>query len=153
MGREQAMAMVMALTNDLDSVAIPAAMIHGTVLLIEEDGSIRVRLADGRDKHCGWLDTGGNLDVNLLPGDTVLVFVPSGTTAAVVLGRVGLYRVPEGPATPLNLTVEATETLTLKCGEASIDLRKDGKLMVRGEDILLRSKGTHRIKAGTVAIN
>jgi hypothetical protein len=43
--------------------------------------------------------------------------------------------------------------LSLKCGDASIDLRADGKVMIRGEDVLVRAKGTKRIRAGTVSIN
>jgi hypothetical protein len=51
------------------------------------------------------------------------------------------------------MTLTATETLTLKCGEASVNLRADGQVMVKGEDVLLRAKGTQRIRAGNVAIN
>jgi hypothetical protein len=49
--------------------------------------------------------------------------------------------------------LEATEALTLRCGEASIELRADGSAIVKGEDVLLRAKGTQRIRAGNVAIN
>jgi hypothetical protein len=67
------------------------------------------------------------------------------------MGVVGPYRAPEPQK---RLTLEATEVLTLKCGEVSIDLRAaDGKMMLRGEDVLLRAKGTQRIKAGSVSIN
>ncbi|CAN5421075.1 hypothetical protein BH11PSE9_BH11PSE9_04260 [soil metagenome] len=57
------------------------------------------------------------------------------------------------PAVQAIVTIEANESLTLKCGEASIDLRADGQVMVRGEDVLLRAKGTQRIRAAKVAIN
>jgi hypothetical protein len=32
-------------------------------------------------------------------------------------------------------------------------LRKDGKLMIRGKDVLTRAKRTNRIKGGSVGIN
>ena len=41
----------------------------------------------------------------------------------------------------------------LRCGEASLDLRADGKVLLRGDDVLVRAKGTQRIRAGTVSIN
>ena len=88
--------------------------------------------------------------LRLAVGDELIALLPEEQGRGVVVGRVGRYRV--ALAQP-NVTVEATETLTLKCGEASIDLRADGKVMVRGEDVLLRAKGTQRIRAGTVSIN
>ena len=78
------------------------------------------------------------------------MLAPPGSDKAVVLGRIGLYVAPRSEA---HLSIEASESLTLKCGAASIDLRADGKVMVRGEDVLLRAKGTQRIRAGTVSIN
>jgi len=71
----------------------------------------------------------------------------------VVLGRIGPYAPAQAAAPAQHVTIEATQTLTLKCGEASVDLRADGKLMIRGEDVLVRARGTQRIKAGTVSIN
>ena len=52
-----------------------------------------------------------------------------------------------------HLSIESVGQLTLVCGQASIDLRADGKVMIRGEDVLVRAKGTQRIRAGTVSIN
>jgi hypothetical protein len=51
------------------------------------------------------------------------------------------------------IVVEADEELTLQCGDASIQIRRDGKILIRGEHILSRAKGTQRIKGGSVAIN
>lgn len=84
-------------------------------------------------------------------GDEVLLFVPAGQSArGIVLGRVGLHTA----ATMLpQVSIEATESISLKCGQSSIDLRADGKIVIRGEDVLVRAKGTQRIRAGTVSIN
>ncbi|MEO8058158.1 MAG: hypothetical protein ABI671_07510 [Burkholderiales bacterium] len=86
-----------------------------------------------------------------LPGDRLLVLPPLDGERAVVLGRVGRYQTLQ-PTQP-DVVIEAGRSLVLKCGTASIDLRADGKVMVRGEDVLLRAKGTQRIRAGTVSIN
>ena len=67
-----------------------------------------------------------------------------------MLGRIGRY---QEPGTQRQVTIEAQESVTLKCGDSSVDLRADGKLMIRGEDVLVRAKGTQRIRAGTVSIN
>ncbi len=49
--------------------------------------------------------------------------------------------------------LEAEEEVVLRCGEGSITLRKDGKIVIRGTHILSRSSGPHRIKGGSVNIN
>ncbi len=51
------------------------------------------------------------------------------------------------------VTVEATDELVLRCGEASLTLRADGKVVVRGTHILSHSTGPHRLKGGSFSIN
>jgi len=132
--------------------AVPAPLAHaperGELLEIREDGALVVRDARGACVDCDCLEPLA-LAGSLNPGDGVLFLPPADGLAGVVLGRIGRYR-----ASPsARVTIEATEGLTLRCGDASVDLRADGKLMIRGEDVLLRARGTQRIKAGTVNIN
>ena len=123
-------------------------IIRVKLLSFDSEGRLWVSNSEGRTFACDVLQVAGNASFD--PGDELLVLLCLGQPAGVVLGRVGRF-VPEVPSA--RVTVEATESLTLKCGEASIDLRADGKVMVRGEDVLLRAKGTQRIRAGTVSIN
>jgi uncharacterized protein DUF6484 len=51
------------------------------------------------------------------------------------------------------LIVAAREQLVLRCGKASIVLTKAGKVVIKGEYIVSRATGTHRIKGGSVQIN
>ncbi|MDD5268005.1 MAG: DUF6484 domain-containing protein [Methylococcales bacterium] len=52
-----------------------------------------------------------------------------------------------------HIVLSAKQTITLKCGKASITLTKAGKIILRGEYLLSRSSGVNRIKGGTVQIN
>lgn len=131
----------------------PAMPVRGQLVAIEADGTLRVRVATGREIPCAWLETAVNVALELSHGDALLVLPPTGNEPGIVLGRIGHYRAPQPAAPQPHVTIEATESLTLRCGEATVDLRSDGKLMIRGEDVLLRAKRTQRIKAGTVAIN
>lgn len=92
----------------------------------------------------------------LAEGDTVLVVVPQdGDGRGIVLGRVlrpGARGAGEGGA-PEELLLEATKGLTLKVGEGSITLREDGKVLIRGRDLVSHAKRTNRIRGGTVSIN
>jgi hypothetical protein len=51
------------------------------------------------------------------------------------------------------VVVEAKDEIVLRCGEASITLRRNGRIVVRGTYVETRSKGVNRIKGGTVQIN
>lgn len=51
------------------------------------------------------------------------------------------------------VVLTGSEEVELRCGEASISLRKDGKLVIRGAYVETRAKGTNRIKGGSVQIN
>jgi hypothetical protein len=135
---------------DLQPAAPAALPLRARLLTIQDDGVLLVQLADGSECACDWLESATTAALALAVGDAVLVMPESAGAPAVVLGRIGRYR---APVTEAHVTLEATESLTLKCGEASVDLRADGKVMVRGEDVLLRAKGTQRIRAGTVSIN
>jgi hypothetical protein len=49
--------------------------------------------------------------------------------------------------------VEGKDEVVLKCGEASITLRRNGKVVIRGTQIESRSAGPNRIKGASVQIN
>jgi hypothetical protein len=96
------------------------------------------------------------------PGDPVLVAIAEHThQRSVILGLVGGAAVAAASDQPEDahrirhrrIHVEATEELILKCGDAHIQIRGDGKVTIRGEHILSRATVTHKIKGGSVAIN
>jgi hypothetical protein len=47
----------------------------------------------------------------------------------------------------------AKESLTLRCGNASITLTRDGKVLIRGVYLQSRSSGVNRIQGGSVQVN
>ena len=49
--------------------------------------------------------------------------------------------------------VSAKEEIVFQCGEASITLKSDGRVIVRGTYVETHSTGTNRIKGGQVRIN
>lgn len=131
--------------------AAPAQPCRARLESVLPDGHLLVSTPAGTGWRCEWLDTGSPPNPPLATGDTLLVMPPGADgMSALVLGRVGLYR---PGALPPTLVLGASETVSLRCGEASVDLRADGKVMIRGDDVLVRAKGTQRIRAGTVSIN
>ena len=74
---------------------------------------------------------------------------PLGTP--VVLGRLIPPRRVEADGEVRS--IEATDRLELRCGPASLTLFADGRVEVRGTQILSRSEGSHRIQGATVLLN
>jgi hypothetical protein len=51
------------------------------------------------------------------------------------------------------VVLEGKREIVLKCGEATLTLRRDGKILIRGAYVETYSKGVNRIKGGSVKIN
>ena len=51
------------------------------------------------------------------------------------------------------VVLEAREALTLRCGNASIELNERGDVTIRGETVDAEAEGIHRIKGAQVRIN
>jgi hypothetical protein len=71
---------------------------------------------------------------------------PSSATVAAVAQQELIFK-------PKSLVVEAGREIVLRCGPASVTLRADGTVVVRGTRLLSRSSGTNRIKGAAVRIN
>jgi hypothetical protein len=51
------------------------------------------------------------------------------------------------------IKIEGQDQIELRCGEASITLRRNGRVIIRGTYVESRSRGVNRIKGGSVQIN
>jgi hypothetical protein len=51
------------------------------------------------------------------------------------------------------VVVDAKDEIVLRCGKASITLRRNGRIVIRGTYIETRAEGVNRIKGGSVQIN
>lgn len=51
------------------------------------------------------------------------------------------------------MKIAAVDEISLSCGKAQITLRKDGKVILRGTDVVSRSSGSNRLRGATVKIN
>jgi hypothetical protein len=132
-----------------DTLLATSGIMRGVIRDIYRNGDLLVALGD-TELVCDFLETGANSMLKLRTGDQVLVLPPAqAQERACVLGRIGAYREPDTE----RVTVSAERELTLECGEASITLRHDGKVLTRALDIAAVAKRRHRIKGGSVEIN
>jgi hypothetical protein len=131
-------------------VEIGACPVRGRVQSILSEGTIIVDAGQSSPWSCDVLVTVSAFADHFVLGDTVLTVPPDSSGRGIVMGRIGLF----GQARQsTRVVIDATQELTLNCGKSSINLRADGKVLIRGEDVLVRAKGTKRIRAGTVSIN
>ena len=122
----------------------------GRLVAVEESGLLRVDVPEHGQMLAAWLECTGALGVELAVGDELLISLTAHPTLPVVLGRIGRY---VAPGQAQSLVIQAQERVELRVGQATVELRNSGQVLVSGEDVLLRAKGTQRIRAGTVAIN
>ena len=134
---------------------------RATVIGLCDDGLVEISWSGGT-ALCDVLCTASG-PVPAEVGDTVLAMIPpSDAERGVVIGRVGLASAPNStPAnsgvlngeTPDELILEAKESLTLRVGEGSITIRADGKILIKGKDLVSHAQRVNRIRGGSVAIN
>jgi hypothetical protein len=79
------------------------------------------------------------------------VLVPS---EPVVAGRkVATVTAAEVQIDGTVIVIDAEKSVTLRCGEASITLRRDGKIVVKGINIISSAQGANRIVGGSIELN
>ncbi len=104
--------------------------------------------------RCDVLRTADAPTLTLSLGDRVLVLLPATEAGrACVLGRVGVYESPRPDPVPDARTIEANERLELRCGESALTLDAQGRVLLKGRDVVTRAKRSQKIRAGTVHIN
>jgi hypothetical protein len=100
------------------------------------------------------------LPVLLEPGDTVIILAPETEEGrGIIFGRIGPGQAAPSGLDPSaeeeldELVIEAKKSLTLKCGEGSITIREDGKILIKGKDLVSHAQRMNRLKGGSVSIN
>lgn len=126
------------------------------VLAVDRAGAVRVSSGGGKgDLLCDVLVTSGDDRLHLSPGDEVFVVTPGGDDArGLVLGRIGPSVDPAPPRkVPDELLLEAKKGLVLRVGEGSITIRADGKILIKGKDLVSHARRMNRIRGGSVSLN
>ncbi|HEX5658804.1 MAG TPA: DUF6484 domain-containing protein [Polyangiales bacterium] len=133
-------------------------------------GTLRAVTEEG-----GWVDYPGNPHGPLLARTTValaeqhvgehsvlLVFDGDRSEHPVIVGVLQgkAQSTPTAVAPRLEASVdgnrvvlEAADEIVLRCGKASITLRRNGRVVLRGAYIETQSTGVNRIRGGTVKVN
>jgi hypothetical protein len=85
-----------------------------------------------------------------------MVFEDANRSLPIILGPLfeRVSSLAKSPSQSLsNALVEAQEEVLLRCGESSLSMKKDGKIVLKGRTIVSRASRTHKIRGASVAIN
>ncbi len=138
----------------------------GRVVRLDEDGTVRVSFPGSPGEFvpatCAVSLSAEEIRHAVATGQgAVLMFEQCDPTRPVLMGLVRgpvRGRLPEGESPEVfvdgeRVEVEAQRELVLRCGKASITLRANGRVVIRGVYVETRAAGTNRIKGGNVQIN
>jgi len=78
---------------------------------------------------------------------------PSAFTELLSSSSKPLERPVEAQLDDERVVLKAEREIVLQCGAASLTLRKDGRVLIRGAYVETHSRGVNRIKGGSVKIN
>ena len=144
----------------------------GQIVHITKDGRALVDYAGnqgGPVEARSVIDEKSNQDNHCQENIPVLLVFENGDPTLPII--VGIVRETLYPSTPLKETahsvkppreaildgrkvsLDAKEEIVLRCGKSSVTLRKDGKIIVKGTQIVSQASGINKIKGASIRIN
>jgi Domain of unknown function (DUF6484) len=158
------------LPDRLSEAMFDATSVHlATVVAVTGEGEIQVQLDPGGPAVIARLAvsaTRERIDLAITQcQQTVVVFENGDRVRPIIMGFIETMQ--PAPAAPPEATVQIVEAdvdgkrvrvtaqdeIVLQCGSASVTLRRNGRVIIRGTYVETRSDGTNRIKGGQVQIN
>lgn len=152
--------------------AAGAAAVLGRIVAVEAGGAVSVEVPGASEARAARLAVPLTheelLAARQAGGCVVLVFENGDPALPIIVGLVQAAGQPpavahdDGPDAPQVLEADvdgkrvritARDEIVLECGSASITLRRNGRVVVRGTYVESYSDGTNRIKGGQVRIN
>ena len=139
-----------------------------TIVALLPDGTPEIEVAPGRQRIMARLAVRTSRDrietAIALQQQVVVQFENGDRAKPIIMGFIERLDDSPQPATEGRPVVEADvdgkrvrvtahDEIVLQCGSASITLRRNGRVIVRGTYVETHSDGTNRIKGGQVQIN
>jgi hypothetical protein len=142
--------------NDLSQILEGIShIVRAEVVGSTDDAVVHVCCTEESEPKCCDVLVTGPTALKLHAGDSVLCWFPGPeSTRGVVLGLIERHASTRDPeAIPETLVIEAVKSLTLRVGDGSITIREDGKILIKGKDLVSHAKRLNRIRGGSVQIN
>jgi uncharacterized protein DUF6484 len=85
--------------------------------------------------------------------EVVVAFDASRAESPIVVGVIRPTEAMEFAVDGEKIVLTGHQSITLKCGEASITLDSNGKVVIRGANVVSHASGVNRIRGGSVELN
>jgi hypothetical protein len=145
----------------------------GQIIDISLDGKVIVDFPGNKNGRIGARCIEGLISRNdcerNLPVSVLLVFEQNDPSLPIIVGKisdvvptsdfiVGRGELTDNLARFISIdgesvVLEANKEILLRCGKSSIVSKKNGKIVVKGTEIISRSSGNNKLKGATVNIN
>ncbi len=135
-------------------------IVQARIINIGNDGKLLVKTdSHGMKIACDFLKTSAGPLPRLYLGTPVLCIADE--NKGYVLGVIQPYLAPkdqddqkdEKKQDPAELNLKAKNSIELTCGESTLSMNKNGKIVLRGTDITTRAYGPNKIKGASVLLN
>jgi hypothetical protein len=143
--------------------AAGTAAVLGRILAVDDVGAVSVEVPGASQARVARLAVSLTREELLAAreaGSCVVLVFENGDPALPIIvglvqaiGRSEVPRVVEADVDGKRVRITAQDEIVLECGSASITLRRNGRVVVRGTYVESYSDGTNRIKGGQVRIN
>ena len=123
----------------------------GRIIQVKSSGDV---LVDFPGNHLGPIlaRVATTEELGAVSAESVLLFFEDGDpTLPIVAGivRNGLQRNKSGR----ELRLESSDEITISCGKSSIMLRSDGRVVIKGTELVSRASRTNKIRGAAIEIN
>jgi hypothetical protein len=98
---------------------------------------------------CDFLRTSAANPPSLKEGDLVLYVKTSGGRGCVL----GLIQKWAPPPSDFQVLLQGQERIELRCGKSSVTMTKEGKIVIKGVEVISRASGVNKVKGAAVRIN
>jgi hypothetical protein len=132
----------------------PAGVSVATFAGFDAEGHFQVKLS-GADDPMMALSTIG-LTATDIGGQVVVAYEGEPGGRLIIIGCLRERAVPPVPGMKVDgerVVIRAEREIELRCGDASIILTQAGKVLIRGNFVLSRSRGANKVQGAFVHIN
>ena len=124
---------------------LEAAAVVGRAVRVEPNGDVYV---DYRDNPLGPVRARVAASETLKgAGEPVLLVFENGNPGLPIIAGVLREKARR------SLAFEAAGAITITCGKSSITLSSDGRIVIKGTELVSRASGTNKIRGAAVKIN
>lgn len=140
-----------------ETLTLETAVRVGKIVMVTPSGRVRVDFPgnSGRPRDARTVIQISREELTRVrPGTPVLlVFDDGDTSRPIVVGLIHDTLVAPNAEVKKKLSLEAEEEISIRCGHSAVTLACNGKVVIRGKNLVSRSSGSNKIRGASVNIN